>query len=140
MNRGTIVVGQYTIDINATSTQIVGCLNVHAIKRLTGIEFTVAEVHMYPGAIKHVKREHPGIFQKYHHLIPDIIAKPDYVGQNPRETGSIELVKCVTPYILIAIKLDPSGYLYLSTFYDLKNGPIKVKKRVSSGRLVRYVP
>ena len=85
----------YSININATTTQIVGQLNIMAIKALTGIDFPLAEVHMYPGAIKHVKREHSGIIELYGHLIPDVIASPDYVGQNPKEAGSIELVKSI---------------------------------------------
>ena len=137
MNRGTTNLADYTININATTTQVVGQLNIVAIKDITGIDFPVAEVYMYPGAIKHIKREHPGIIEQYGHLLPDLIANPDYVGQHPKE-GSLELVKFVSLHLLIAIKLDPSGYLYVSTLYDLRNGQEKVKKRLSSGRLKPY--
>ncbi|MFB5762300.1 PBECR3 domain-containing polyvalent protein [Paenibacillus medicaginis] len=128
----------YTIDIHATETQIVGKLDTVKIKSLLGIDFPVAEVRMYPGAIKHIKRNHPGDIEAYGHLIPDTIANPDYIGQHPKEPNSVELVKAVTPHLLLAIKLDPSGYLYLSTFYQLDNAVEKVKKRLKSGRLVPY--
>ncbi|MGG1673977.1 hypothetical protein ACIFOE_25790 [Paenibacillus sp. NRS-1783] len=128
----------YTININATSTQIVGKLQVEAIKRLTGVELPVAEVYMYPGAIKHVKRKHPGIIEQYGHLIPDMISNPDYVGQNPKEPNSIELVKAINVHLLLAIKLDPSGYLYLSSFYDLDNAAAKLQKRLESKRWVPF--
>lgn len=93
----------------------------------------------FPGAIKHIKKRHPGIFEQYYELIPDIIESPDYVGQNPREPStSVELIKLVSEHLLLAVKLDPSGYLYVSTLYDLNNGMIKVQKRLKSGRLIPF--
>jgi hypothetical protein len=131
-------VADYSIDINASNNQIVGQLNIVAIKALTGIDFPVAEVHMYAGAIRHIKKWHPGIIELYGHLIPDMIANPDYVGQNPSEPNSVELVKVVSQHVQLAIKLDPSGYLFVSSFYNLDNGEFKVNKRLLSGRLVPY--
>lgn len=128
----------YIIDINATAIQVVGQLNTTAIKILTGIEFQIAEVYMYPGAIKHVKKWHSGIIEQYGHLIPEIITNPDYVGQNPTKPNSVELVKAITPHLLLAIQLDPSGYLFIASFYDLNNGPYKLQNRLSSGRWVPY--
>lgn len=37
-----------------------------------------------------------------------------------------------------AIKLDPSGYLFVSSFYDMHNGPFKIQKRLASGRLIPF--
>lgn len=138
MNRGTHAVADYNIDINANKNQIVGQLNIVAIKALTLVEFPTAEVWMYSGAIRHVKKYHPGIMERYGHLISDIIASPDFVGKNPSNPGSIEMVKFVDQHVLLAIDLDPSGYLYVSSFYDLNNGPEKLKKRLASGRWVPY--
>lgn len=129
----------YSIDFDSKDIQIVGKLNLSAIENLTGVKLPVSEVNMYPGAIKHIRRRHPGILETYGHLIPDMISNPDYVGQNPKEPNSIELVKVINPHLLLAIKLDPSGYLFLSTFYVLDNGDVKVSKRLKSGRLVPYV-
>ncbi|WEG15064.1 hypothetical protein PU629_00335 [Pullulanibacillus sp. KACC 23026] len=70
--------------------------------------------------------------------MPNIISNPDYVGQNPKEPSSIELYKFLTDHLLVAIKLDPSGYLYLSSFYDLHNGSDKIKKRLRTGRIVPF--
>lgn len=93
---------------------------------------------MFPGAIKHIKKRHPGILESFGHLIPEIIEFPDYVGQSPRHPNSVELIKVVSEHLLLAIKLDPSGYLFVSSFYELNNGPYKIKKRLRSGRLVRF--
>lgn len=99
---------------------------------------TSSDVKMFPGFVKHVQKRHPGIYEAYSSHIKDIIEQPDYVGQNPKESNSVELVKILNDHMLIAIKLDPSGYLFLSTMFDLKNGPAKIQKRLNSGRLVAY--
>ncbi|HIW31194.1 MAG TPA: hypothetical protein IAA29_00255 [Candidatus Paenibacillus intestinavium] len=130
----------YTVDPNSSQIQTVGKLDTAAIKRLIGIDLPVSEVYMYPGVIKHIKKKHKEIFEAYHHLIPEIISNPDYIGKNPTEPNSVELIKQVTATLLLAIKLDPSGYLYLSSLYDLNNAPVKIAKRLNSGRLVKYTP
>ena len=130
----------YQININSTDVQTVGKLNIASIKRLTGIDFPVAEVQIYPGAIRHIKRKHPGIIEQYGHLIPDMIEHPDYVGKNPTEPGSVELIKVVTDSLLLAIKLDPKGYLYVSSLYDLNNAAVKLQKRLKSKRWVPFQP
>lgn len=68
-----------------------------------------------------------------------MLKNSDYVGQNPKEPNSIELYKQIG-YVLIADKLDPSGYLYLSSMYELNNGEHKIKARLKSGRIVPFTP
>jgi len=81
----------YTVNQNTNRRQIVGVLDVGTINALLGTNLPSTEVWMYSGFIKHVKKKHKGNFEAYHHLIPDIIANPDYVGQNPTEPDSVEL-------------------------------------------------
>lgn len=128
---------KYVIDPASTTRQVVGVLPASVINGLLGTTLPAVDVIMYSGFVKHVKRKHPGIFEQYSYLIPDIIESPDYVGQNPKEPGSVELYKAVGS-LLLAIKLDPSGYLYLSSFYELQNGTHKIQKRLKSGRIVPY--
>ncbi len=129
---------KFTVDPHANQTQLVGRIDQEVIQNLLGITFPVTDVYMYPGFIKHVRKRHPKIFEKYYSLIPEIILNPDYVGHNPKEPNSIELVKMIKGGLLLAIKLSPGGYLYLSSMYAMKNGEYKVKKRIRSGRLVPY--
>ncbi|NKQ22772.1 plasmid-related protein [Brevibacillus laterosporus] len=129
----------YIVDPNATDRQIVGMLDIEKINSILGASFTNSgEVWMYPGLKKHVMKKHVGIFENYHQCLPAIIASPDYIGRNPSEPNSVELVKRISDTILLAIKLDPTGYLYVSSFYDLKNAEIKIHKRLNSGRLKPY--
>lgn len=110
----------YTFDLHATHVQTVGKLDLTVIKDLLNIEFPNDEVLVYPGMIKHANRRHPGDLDNYGHLIPEMIANPDYIGKNPSENNSIELYKVVEDHLILAIKLDPSGYIYLSTFFVLQ--------------------
>ena len=119
--------------------QVVGVLDVELISRLLGVNFAVSEVRMYPGAKKHIKNRHPGVFEKYAEQLADFIAYPDYIGQHPNEPNSVELVKMISEGVLIAIKLDATGYLYLSSMYVLQNGRHKIEKRLRMGRLKPYV-
>jgi len=134
---------QYTVNPNATTRQIVANLDVAKINRILGKNVfsetgIPTEVWMYPGLKKHVQKRHPGIFEAYHQHIPDIIENPDYVGQNPKEPG-VELYKMINDTILLSINLDPTGYFYVSSFYDLDNAAVKIQKRLRSGRIKPYV-
>lgn len=119
--------------------QLVGQLDIDKIHNLTGVLLSKNGVYIYPGAIKHIKRRHPGVFEKYGDLIPDIITTPDYVGKNPSEPNSVELYKIVEDHLLLAIKCDPKGYTYVSSLYSLNNGPYKIQKRLKSGRIIPYL-
>jgi len=119
--------------------QSVGHLDIQKIFNLTGVQLPSSEVLIYPGAIKHIKKRHPGVFEQYGELIPSIVTSPDYVGENPSEPGSVELYKVVNDHLLLAVKCDPTGYLFVSSLYTLNNGAYKIQKRLASGRIIPYV-
>ena len=118
---------------NTHKIQAVGKLRQEIID-LLGITLVLGDILMYPGAIKHIQRKRPHEFVKYFQKIPDIISELDYVGIHPDEPDSVEFVKVLDDDVLVAIKLAPEGYLYLSSMYALN--PAKVPKRLKSGRLV----
>jgi hypothetical protein len=122
---------------NSNEPQLIGILDIEKIQMLTGILLPVREVYIYPGAIRHIKKRHPGVWEKYGHTLSSVIQNPDYVGS--KEDNSVELYKQIGEHILLAIKLDPSGYLFISTLFEIQNATIKIKKRLSSGRIVPYV-
>jgi hypothetical protein len=126
-------------DENSIDPLLIGEVNIAKIQSLVGIVFPVSEVYIYPGAIKHIKREHAGIWELYGHLLPSIVQEPDYIGKNPKVPNSIELYKQLGDHMLLAIKLDPTGYLFVSSLYELNNAIVKIKKRLASGRIVAYV-
>ncbi|GAA0472754.1 plasmid-related protein [Alkalibacillus silvisoli] len=128
----------YTINPNSRETQVVGKIPQKILDYLS-IKCPDKEIKMYPGVIKHLSRSgHYNIFMEHYQSIPDMISQPDYVGQNPKEPNSVELYKRLSDTLLVAIKLDPSGYLYLSSFYDLHNADHKIQKRLRSGRIIAF--
>lgn len=71
--------------------------------------------------IDHIQSRHPYEYEKYFCDIEDIIKKPDYVGQNPRD-GSIlfvRLYKIHEEYIRVAVKISPYGNYYAKTLHLL---------------------
>lgn len=100
---------------------------------LLNTNLPISEIYVSDGLNKHILRRHPNC-QKYIKKIPEIINNPDYIGKNPKEPNSIELVKVFNNNIQIGIKLDTNkNYLYVATLFDIKES--KVQRRLNSGRL-----
>lgn len=88
------------------------------------------------GLIKHIQKRHPNQIQ-YLSNIQDILNNPDYIGMNPKQPDSIELIKVYADNILIAIKLDNSnGYYYIASLYDVTQS--KINSGLNSGRIKKY--
>ena len=99
---------------------------------LLNIHLPSLDIYKSTGLRTHIENRHRNCLQ-YLDNIQDIIASPDYVGKNPSEPNSIELVKVFDNNIQIAIKLDKSrGYLYVATLFEVSES--KVQRRLNSGR------
>ncbi|WP_269920357.1 PBECR3 domain-containing polyvalent protein [Caldifermentibacillus hisashii] len=126
------------IDLNATDTQLVGYIPKSIIDYYS-IECAGLEVYMPPGVLKHLKkRGHWDDFVTYHTVIPDMIANPDYAGQNPKELNTVELYKVVNDHVILPIKLNEKNGLFLSSFFILDNGPNKIQRRLRTGRIYSF--
>jgi hypothetical protein len=123
------------INPNDTQTQLVGSIPECIIKHYS-IKCAGLEVYMPPGVLKHLKKQgHWDDFMKYHQDIPDMIAIPDYAGQNPKEPNTVELYKVVSDHVILPIKFNMDTGLFLSSFYILDNGADKIQKRLRSNRI-----
>lgn len=88
------------------------------------------------GLQAHISRRHPNCLQ-YINNIPDIIKNPDYIGINPQEPNSIELIKNYGIDLQIAIKLEKGGnYFYVASMYDVRAA--KIANRLNSGRIKNF--
>lgn len=100
---------------------------------ILGISLPCFDIIQSEGLAKHIIKRHPNCI-KYINNISDIISSPDYIGINPNEPQSIELVKKYDKHILIGIKLDlVQAHLYVASLYDIKES--KIMRRLKSGRL-----
>nr|DAU25753.1 MAG TPA: nuclease [Caudoviricetes sp.] len=104
---------------------------------ILGISLPCLDIIQSPGLAKHIEKRHPNCI-KYIDTITDIISSPDYIGTNPHEPQSIELVKKFDKHILIGIKLDLlQTHLYVASLYDVNES--KVLRRLKSGRLRYFI-
>ena len=100
---------------------------------LLGIHLPKLNIVQSEGLEKHIVKRHPNCLQ-YLNKIGEIISTPDYIGVNPKECGSFELIKQYDNNILVGIKLDiKNNYYYIATLHDIKQS--KIENRLYSGRL-----
>ncbi len=102
--------------------------------KLLDINLPIEKIYQSKGLSVHmIKRKHFKCL-KYLDNISEIINNPDYIGVNPNEDNSIELIKKFHDNVLVGIKLDvDKNYLYISTMHDIHES--KIERRLHSGRL-----
>ena len=107
---------------------------IELFNTLSGQRLPCAEIYQSKGLKKHIEKRHPNemdILSK----IPLIIAAPDFVGHNPKEPDSVELVKVLGDNLMVCIKLDVSnGVLFVASAFSISSA--KLNNRLNSGRLV----
>ncbi len=115
--------------------QIVGEY-IEKFNSLTGQHIPCGDIYQSNGLSKHILKRHPARIGDID-LIPTIIAEPDYIGKNPKEPQSIELVKCLEDDLMVCVKLDVKhNYLYVASFFEISEA--KLANRITSGRLVKF--
>ena len=103
---------------------------------LTNQTLPLGAIFQSDGLAVHVMKRHPSEIGNLS-LIPAIISNPDYVGKNPREPDSIELVKLLADNVMVCVKLDhKNGYLFVASVYNITNS--KLQQGLQSGRLQAY--
>ncbi len=102
------------------------------------LEITAAEdrnIYFSPGNLAHMRTSHPEDFKKYGSELINILAYPDYVGQNPKD-GSIEYVKEFLingEYVKVAVRLSHSDRYFARSMYVLNRN--RVKNFIEKGTL-----
>lgn len=117
MGNKLIKVGEYTEKFNLATGQSLPC----------------GPIYKSPGLDVHIRKHHPG--KEYlSSFIVQVICAPDYIGKNPREPDSVELVKKIKGNVMVCVKLDARyGHFYVASVFDITDG--KLNSRVNSGRL-----
>lgn len=118
------------------TTQLAGYLSEKVMEELNLCE-KIREVVIYPGAIKHIKNRHSHAFKAYFNKIPMIIEEPDYVGISGKGEKRLEFVKQYKDYVLVALKYNDEGMLFVSSMYIIE--PNRVVKREDYGRLTKIL-
>ena len=87
---------------------------------------------------EHMEKKHSHDYYYYHHLLPNIISNPDYVGIEPKN-NSIEYIKEVSidPSVIIkiAIRVSSNGKYFVRTMYNISDH--KIQSALSKGYLLK---
>lgn len=106
---------------------------IKAFNAITGQTLPCGYIYQSVGLIKHTKSHHPELVGRVGD-IPAVIKSPDFIGVNPKEPESVELVKRMDGNVMVCIKLDrKNDYLYVATVFEITDA--KLGARIASGRL-----
>lgn len=87
---------------------------------------------------EHMEKKHSHDYYYYHHLLPNIISNPDYVGIEPKN-NSIEYIKEVSidPSVIIkiAIQVSSNGKYFVRTMYNISDH--KIQSALNKGYLFK---
>ncbi len=106
------------------------------VKKLLGLSSVVDDnIYMSATNIAHMESSHPSDYAKYKDQIRNILAHPDYVGQNPSD-NSIEYVKeflIDNEYVKVAVRLSSGNKYYARSLYVLNRR--RVENFIKKGTL-----
>ena len=109
---------------------------VEKFNLLTGQSIPCGPIYQSEGLKTHVAKRHPEQLKSIPD-IPLILSQPDYIGHNPKEPNSIELIKALEGNMKVCVKLDiRNQYLYVATLFEITDS--KLQRMLQSGRIQRY--
>lgn len=109
------------------------------INSLLGTDFEECKIVRSQGLLTHlIKRKHFDSV-KYIDYIPEIIAKPDYIGFDRTEGNkSLLYIKKYDRFLYLSVKVDEKKqYMYVSTF--LCKEERKIARMIFSKKIIPYV-
>lgn len=117
---------------------LVGTLSARVVE-LLGLSMRAGQAIMLGQSnIAHMKSKHPADYEKFGQYIPQILADPDYVGENPAD-GSIEYVKefvIEDAFVKVAVRVTSNGTLFARSVYRLNTN--RVNNFIAKGTLKKY--
>lgn len=113
----------------------IGCFSSAVIETL-GLDIpSGTPIYIADTNIEHMKTSHPEDFEKYGNDIAEIIAHPDYVGQNAKD-DSIEFTKeyfIDGDFVKVAVRVTTHNVYYARSMYVLN--PNRVRNFIKKGTL-----
>ena len=122
-----------------TDKLAIGQIGVLTVEIANHINLTINEnkpIYLGKSNIQHMKASHPEDYAKYGASIVDILASPDYVGQNQKD-GSIEYVKNFlvnNEFVKVAVRISTNNKYFARSIYVLNKK--RVQNFIHKGTLV----
>jgi hypothetical protein len=82
----------------------------------------------------HILKRHPQDYEIYSNRITEVLSKPDYIGKSPVNPNRMELVKVFDDVVLVSVKINKAGILYITSMYTIGNH--QLNSRIKNGRLI----
>lgn len=116
-----------------------GPLPVDAINRTLGYDLEPGDVIFSSSAQKHAFGRHPDDFAKCLPHVGPIVRRPDFLGDDFKNSGAIELVSRIPALgsgVLVALLVTPDdkGCYRIKSCYPV--GYSRIERRRQSGRLI----
>ena len=109
---------------------------IERFNQLTNQNLPIGDIYQSDGLATHVQKRHPSELGNLAY-ISLVISSPDYIGHNPNEPDSIELVKTISDNVMVCLKLDKDeNHMYVASVFNITES--KLRNRIKSGRLKQY--
>lgn len=84
----------------------------------------------------HIQQRHPVEYDVYFKDIEQILAKPDYIGENPNDNSIVyvKLYEVHGEYIRVGVKVTPSGKFFAKTLHLLST--YNAERYIEKGTLI----
>lgn len=101
--------------------QKIGCFSQEMIEMLELELPAGTPIYIGESNIEHIKNRHPYEYDKYFPHIREIIATPNYVGQNPSDESIlfVKFYQLEKEYIRIAVRVTTNGVAFAKTLHLL---------------------
>ncbi len=120
---------------NSKTADVVGILNKGIIDRfnLIGLKEN-QEILCGEDNKNHMREEHPIDFEKYFHMLEEILANPTYIAKHPKK-DSIEYIKEIEKdgdKVLVAVRASGKGILFARTLFVMESSKVEAYKKKSA--------
>jgi len=124
LNKGAYCVGK-------VSKKVIGLLNLNINE--VDIIFSKDKIEYTQKHIQDYKTYDD--YKRLTELTPEIISNPDYISMHP-SGKSIEYIKVIDEVMIVAVRVKPSGVLWVKTVFPITIDKFNIYK--SSGTLIKY--
>lgn len=78
--------------------------------------------------VEHMKSSHPEDFEKYFSELENILAKPDYLNQHPKD-GSIQYIKVFDAHVMAVVRVSSTGVFFARSIFEMSDQKLQTYRK-----------